>query len=401
AAGGLGAFATSTDDVDLASLTSRVDPVGSPAVFAYTSGTTGRPKAVMHSQHNLLLPGAVLVAERGYGPDLRKGDCLPLTIPNMLVLTTLLTAQAGGTCVIMDRLDAPGIAAWIRDEHITTWNGVPAMLSALAIDESVTRDDLASLVEVWSGGDSCPDAIRRSFTEKFGLAPTSTYGLTEAPTVISIDDVDRPGECPGTSGRPLPHVEVTIRTDDDEIVPTGVVGEVCVAPSHRGRWAGRYTPMLGYHGHPDATQEQLRGGALRTGDLGSLDRHGHLTIRSRRSAVIVRGGANVYPAEVERVIREVPGVVDCAVFGVADDRLGQRVAAAVEGLEDSEDSRRAILLACDASLAHYKVPAHVVVVDRLPRNQMGKVNRAELPRLLGDSLLELGLPGPRSLGHRT
>ena len=93
--------------------------------------------------------------------------------------------------------------------------------------------------------------------------------------------------------------------------------------------------------------------------------------------------------------------MDCAVFGVADDRLGQRVAAAVEGLEDSEDSRRAILVACDASLARYKVPAHVVVVDRLPRNQMGKVNRAELPRLLGDSLLELGLPGPRSLGHRT
>ena len=142
----------------------------------------------------------------------------------MLVLTTLLTAQAGGTCVIMDRLDAPGIAAWIRDERITTWNGVPAMLSALATDESVTRDDLASLVEVWSGGDSCPDAIRRSFTEKFGLAPTSTYGLTEAPTVISIDDVDRPGECPGSSGRPLPHVEVTIRTDDDEIVPHGRCG---------------------------------------------------------------------------------------------------------------------------------------------------------------------------------
>ena len=319
----------------------------------------------------------------------------------MLVLTTLLTAQAGGTCVIMDRLDAPGIAAWIRDERITTWNGVPAMLSALATDESVTRDDLASLVEVWSGGDSCPDAIRRSFTEKFGLAPTSTYGLTEAPTVISIDDVDRPGACPGTSGRPLPHVEVTIRTDDDEIVPTGVVGEVCVASSGRGRWAGRYTPMLGYHGHLEATQEQLRGGVLRTGDLGSLDRHGHLTIRSRRSAVIVRGGANVYPAEVERVIREVPGVADCAVFGVADDRLGQRVAAAVEGLEDSADSRRAILAACDASLAKYKVPAHVVVVDRLPRNQMGKVYRSELPGLLGPALLGPGSLGPTVSGQGT
>jgi acyl-CoA synthetase (AMP-forming)/AMP-acid ligase II len=377
-----GAFAARADEVDLAPCERRLDPLTAPAVFAYTSGTTGRPKAVVHTQHNLLLPAAVLVAERGYGPSLRKGDCLPFTIPNLLVLTTLLTAQAGGTCIVMDRLDAAGVASWIRDERVTTWNGVPALLSSLVSDESVTPEDLATLDEVWSGGDSCPEPIRRAFADKFGIEPTATYGLTEAPTIVSIDDLGRPGAHAGSSGRPLPHLAVTIRDDADEVVPTGVVGEVCVGPSRCGTWGGQYTPMLGYHGHRDATVAQLRGGVLRTGDLGSIDAAGHLTIQSRRTAVIIRGGANVYPAEVERVILDVPGVAGCAVFGVADQRLGQRVAAAVEVDGDPSTMRQAILDACSTELSRDKVPEHVVVVDRLPRNPMGKVSRSDLPLLL-------------------
>jgi long-chain acyl-CoA synthetase len=379
---GRGAFAPSADEVDLAPCERQLDPLVAPAVFAYTSGTTGRPKAVVHTQHNLLLPAAVLVAERGYGPSLRKGDCLPLTIPNLMVLTTLLTAQAGGTCIVMDRLDATGIATWIRDERVTTWNGVPALLSSLVSEESVTREDLSTLEEVWSGGDACPQPIRWKFAEKFGIEPTSTYGLTEAPTIVSIDDVGRPGARPGSSGRPLPHVAVTIRDEADEIVPVGVVAEVCVGPSRCGTWGGQYTPMLGYNGHRDATAAQLRGGVLRTGDLGSIDSHGHLTIHSRRTALIIRGGANVYPAEVERVILDVPGVAGCAVFGVADERLGQRVAAAVEVVGDPDAVRRAILDTCTRELARDKVPEYVVVVDELPRNPMGKVSRSDLPLLV-------------------
>jgi acyl-CoA synthetase (AMP-forming)/AMP-acid ligase II len=160
------------------------------------------------------------------------------------------------------------------------------------------------------------------------------------------------------------------------------VGEVCVEGSRHGSWGGQYTPMLGYHGHPDATRAQLRGGLLRTGDLGALDEDGHLTIHSRRTAVIIRGGANVYPAEVERVILEVDGVDGCAVFGVADARLGQRVAAAVELAPGSTASPETILAACASALARYKLPDRVVVVSNLPRNAMGKVRRSELGALL-------------------
>ena len=139
-----------------------VDP-HAPAGIAYTSGTTGRPKGAVHSQHNLLLPGAVLVETRGYGPELRKGDCFAFTILNLAVLTTLLVAQAGGTSILMDRIDAEGVAEWIRDERVTTWNGPPALLHSLAHMDQVVPSDLASLDEVWTGGADCPrSSARRS-----------------------------------------------------------------------------------------------------------------------------------------------------------------------------------------------------------------------------------------------
>ncbi|HEY2430084.1 MAG TPA: long-chain fatty acid--CoA ligase, partial [Acidimicrobiales bacterium] len=178
----------------------RIDP-WAPAAIAYTSGTTGFPKGATHSQYNLVLPGAVAVASRGYGPGLRKGDCLPLTILNLQVLTTVLVAQAGGCAVIMHRTDAAGVAEWIRAERVTTWNGPPALLHDLATSPDITAGDLASLDEVWSGGADCPEALREAFERKFGQPVLATYGLTEAPTLVTIDE-RLGGHVPGASGRP-------------------------------------------------------------------------------------------------------------------------------------------------------------------------------------------------------
>jgi acyl-CoA synthetase (AMP-forming)/AMP-acid ligase II len=220
-----------------------VDPYA-PAGIAYTSGTTGVPKGIVHSQHNLLLPGEVLVSSRGWGPSLRKGDCLPLTILNLMVLTTLLTAQAQGCCIVMDRRDAEGITEWIEQEQVTHWNGVPAQLHDLVTNRQVDPARLASLREVWSGGGDCPDQLRMRFAEVYGLPIRSTYGLTEAPTVVSIDPVG--GERrPGASGRVLPHLWVQARRDDGTLLPRDAEGELCLGPRSQGELTNRWTPYLG------------------------------------------------------------------------------------------------------------------------------------------------------------
>ena len=351
---------------------STVDP-HAPAGIAYTSGTTGTPRGVVHSQHNLLLPGAVLVAERGYDHTLRKGDCLPLTILNMMVLTTLLTAQAGGCCVVIDRRDAAGVAHWIRTQDVTVWNGVPAQLHDLIRGEAVSSEDLRSLREVWSGGGDCPDALRRSFEAAFGLPLRATYGLTEAPTVVAIDPVGG-AWAPGASGRPLPHLRVHVLDATDGL------GEICVSAAEDGPWAGEWTPMLGewQNGQVVPAADDL----LRTGDLGHVDAGGWLHVRDRRKLVVVRGGANVYPAEVERVLHTLPGVAAAAVFGTPDERLGERVAAVVQAVPGQRPSEADLVAGCRAGLAAYKVPERWAFVDALPRNAMGKVVRPALSALL-------------------
>jgi len=352
-----------------------VDP-HAPAGIAYTSGTTGHPKGAVHSQHNLLTPGAVVVESRGYDALLRKGDCFPFTVLNMAVLTTLLVSQAGGCSIVMDRIDAEGVAEWIRNERVTTWNGPPALLHSLATNDAVAASDLASLTEVWTGGADCPEAIRSMFEAKFGLPVLATYGLSEAPTVVAIDPRDG-AHMAGSSGRVLPHLAVRIRGADGVEVATGETGEICVGPAD-----DRYRLMLGYWGRPEATEETLAGGELHTGDLGFLDPEGNLHLRDRKSLVIIRGAANVYPAEVERVLLTAPGVVACAVIGVPDERLGERVLALVESPPGTVLDEDAVREHCLANLAKYKVPERFVVVEGFPRNAMGKIIRKDLPGLL-------------------
>jgi long-chain acyl-CoA synthetase len=354
-----------------------VDP-HAPAGIAYTSGTTGHPKGAVHSQHNLLVPGAVLVEARGYDTSLRKGDCFPFTVLNMAVLTTLLVSQAGGCSIVMDRIDAEGVAEWIRAERVTTWNGPPALLHTLAHDDAIAAADLASLTEVWTGGADCPEAIRSAFEAKFGLPVLATYGLSEAPTVVAIDPVDG-RHVAGASGRPLPHLAVRVRGDDGRELPAGETGELCVAPAPGD---DRYRLMLGYWERPDATAGTLAGDELHTGDLGFLDEDGYLHVRDRKSLVVIRGGANVYPAEVERVLQEVPELAAAAVVGVPDERLGERVAAVVELAAGAAFDEDAVRAHCLANLARYKVPERFVVVEALPRNAMGKISRTQLPDLL-------------------
>lgn len=360
----------------------RSDPTD-PAGLAYTSGTTGRPKAVMHTHQNVLLPGAVLTAAREFGTDLRKGDCAALTILNMQVTTTLLVAQAGGTQVVMDRVDPLGVADWIRRERVSSWFGVPTLLHGLAHAEDVHISDLASLSDVWSGGAFVPRPIRVAFEARFGLRVHATYGLTEAPTVVTIEPRDGLA-VPDSSGRALPHLCVEVRDEAGAVLPAGTAGEITVRARDDGLWHGAYSPMLGYQGNPTATAATVRDGVLYTGDIGELDHAGNLFVRDRRNALILRGGANVYPAEVERVLLEVSGVVGVAVIGIPDERLGQRVAAALELAPGVSLSGEDLSRLCAPHLARYKVP-ELWSFGALPRNAMGKVNRSEVEAWFADA----------------
>jgi long-chain acyl-CoA synthetase len=365
-----------------------IDP-HAPAAIAYTSGTTGYPKGVVHSQYNLLAPGAHLVATRQYNEDLRKGDCFPLTIINVVALTTLLTSQARGLGVIMENLSADNVTDWIRRERVTVWNGPPAVLYTMAHDERIRPSDLQSLREVWSGGADCPETIRNAFESKFGVEIRGTYGLTEAPTVVTIEVPGAP-HIAGSSGLPLPHLEVTIRDTDGQALPPGEVGEICVGVRDSAEIGGRlmadwggqdggalplYRQMLGYWKKPDESGAVLRGGVLHTGDVGALDPAGNLIVSDRLNLVLNRGGANVYPAEIERVVVQFSPVDSCAALGLPDERLGQRIGLLVQFKPGQDHDIDALVQHCRAELAHYKVPEFVAAVDSLPRNVMGKIDR--------------------------
>lgn len=349
--------------------------IDAPAGIAFTSGTSGRPKAVVHSQRNLLLPGAVLVATRRWGPELRKGDSFPLTILNLMVLSTLLTAQAGGCSVVMNRRDVDGVADWIAARRVTVWNGAPAQLHDLAARPHL---DLGSLREVWSGGSDTPDALRRAFADAHGVVPRATYGLTEAPTVVSIDPQGEQWR-PGASGRVLPQYDVAAYDDDGRRLPDGELGELRLSAAGAGPWAGRWRPTLGYWEAGGVRPPEP--GPFPTGDIGTVDGDGWLTVLDRKKLVIIRGGANVYPLEVERVIAAHPDVAKVAVCAVPDDRLGQRVAALVESAAPRLDIE-ALTELCRRELAAYKVPEIWSRVEALPVNAMGKVERTRLLELL-------------------
>ncbi|MGC4962407.1 class I adenylate-forming enzyme family protein [Gordonia sp. DT101] len=346
--------------------------IDAPAGIAFTSGTSGRPKAVVHSQRNLLLPGAALRAGRGFDRTLRKGDSFPLTILNLMVLSTLLTAQCGGCAVVMNRRDVDGVAEWITTRGVTVWNGAPAQVYDLARRPHI---DLGSLEEVWSGGSDTSDDLRADFAAAHGIVPRSTYGLTEAPAVVSIDPVGEEWRA-GASGQVLDHYDVAAYDDDGRRLPAGELGELKVAGRTDGPWAHAWRPMLGYWENDGLRPAET--GPVPTGDIGTVDDDGWLTVLDRKKLVIIRGGANVYPLEVERVIGSDPDVSRVAVYPVPDQRLGQRVAAVVESTGDTRVDFDSLAQRCRKALSPYKVPEIWSQIDALPVNAMGKVQRTGL-----------------------
>lgn len=373
----LDAWRALVDDTDPgARPTVDLDP-HAPAALAYTSGTTGRPKGAVHSQHNLMWPGLVSVESHPPRTDDRQGTPLAHTILNMLVLGVVSAHVRGTTGVVLHHTDAERFSADVARHRLTRTTLVPTILHDLVHRDGIDPASLATLTSVIVGGAGTPVPLRRAFHEKFGVRAIAGYGLSEAPSGIVREPENEPIDDTG-GGRPMAPFALSIRDADGQPVPVGDEGEICVAPTETGPWAGCWTPTLGYWRRPDATAELLRDGVLHTGDIGVLDDDGRLVVRGRGSELILRGGANVYPSEVERVLADHPHVAEAAVYGVPDERLGQKVAAAIVAAVDHPDLD-AVRAHCADRIAAYKVPAVIHVLPALPRNAMGKITRTALP----------------------
>lgn len=360
----------------------RIDP-HAPAAIAYTSGTTGAPKGAVHSQHNLLWPGLITVHTHPPKPTDRQGTPLAHTILNVLILGVVSAWTRGTTGVVLHRGDPEGFCAEVARHRLTRTALVPTQLHDLVHSDRVDPTDLASFESILVGGAATPAVTRRAFAEKFNIRALMGYGLSEAPTGIVRESIDENIDDSAT-GYGLDLIEIVIVDGTGKELPAGRTGEICVRPAASGPWAGCWTPTLGYWRRPDATRNLLRGNVLHTGDVGELDRNGRLAVSGRRSDLILRGGANVSPAEVEKVLLDHPDVVDAVVYGIADERLGERVAAAIVAGASHPDLKQ-LRAHLARHLARYKIPDQIRLLDELPRNSMGKVSKSGL-RAHGDPL---------------
>jgi long-chain acyl-CoA synthetase len=261
----------------------------------------------------------------------------------------------------------------IQAYRVQQMAGVPTMFVYLLNSPEADRFDTSSM-RIWgSGAAPLPVEIVEPFEKRFGGRLLEGYGLTEAAPVVSAHRLSGERRL-GSVGQPIPGVEVQIRDDDERVLPAGEVGEVCV----RGP-----NVMLGYYRMPEETARVLRGGWLHTGDMGRLDADGFLYIVERKKDVIIRGGFNIYPREVEEVLYAHPAVAEAAVVGHRDALMGEEVRAFVVVRPGEQATAEEIIAFCQARLARFKCPRDVRFVDTLPKSPIGKILRKEL-RSLGD-----------------
>jgi acyl-CoA synthetase (AMP-forming)/AMP-acid ligase II len=365
-------FLGAADAVDDARLDAIAVDADDLAQIQFTSGTTGAPKGAM-LRHGALTDNARLFAHRAeWEPGWRVCSGMPQFHCGGSVLATMGAFAAGATLMPLVTFDARKAIDTVDAEQAQVLCAVPTMLLAMEAEAARGGGELRSLERVVTGGSLVPPEIARRWNERLGVTFSITYGLTEASPVITQSSPSDPLELQvGTVGRALPHVELDLADPlTGRTVALGEEGEV------RARG---WQVMAGYYGDPQATAAAITpDGWLRTGDLGRLDEHGYLRITGRAKDMIIRGGENLYPAEIEAALRAIDGVADACVVGVPDDRYGE-VPAAFVRLDDGaaldlDGMRRAL----DGRIARFKVPAHLRVVDAFPLTASGKIQKFRL-----------------------
>ncbi|GIL36128.1 long-chain fatty acid--CoA ligase [Phycicoccus sp. DTK01] len=339
------------------------------AIILYTSGTTGRPKGaeLTHSNIHLNAMRSAQVIQQMTADDVVMG-CLPLFHVFGLVVGLNAATISGASLALIPRFDPQAAVEVIEKERVTIMQGVPTMYAAILNHPSSDGMDASSLRTCASGGSAMPLEVMKAFEEKFGCVILEGYGLSETSPVASFNMPDKERK-PGTIGVAIPGCEMRCVDLDGNEVPVGEVGEIAIRGDN---------VMKGYWNKPEATAEAIPDGWFRTGDLATMDDEGYFTIVDRKKDMILRGGMNVYPREVEEVVYQHPDVLEVAVVGLPDDLLGEQVGAAVALREGSTATPEDIIAFTKERIAAYKYPRKVWVVDALPKGPTGKILRREV-----------------------
>jgi long-chain acyl-CoA synthetase len=352
--------------------TEEVDPAGvavaerkrEAAVFLFTSGTTGMPKTVELSERNILDNARGCSEATGFDDKQTMLAVLPLFHAYGLTVTLLLPLTTGST-VVIERFVPRQILQTIEKLRVSCLIAVPNQYRLLTKDPEGA--DLSSIWLAIAGGERLPEQVALEFEQRFEKTIVQGYGATEVSPVISLN-------LPGTNrygsvGKPLPNLKVTIRDENDALLPPSEIGEVCVEGS---------SVMLGYHNDAESTARKIRNGVLHTGDRGFFDGDGYLHLVGRADDLVKVSGEKVYPAEVETAVENIAGVEEAVVLAFPDEKHGSRLQAYVQlkpGAGLNENSLRA---ACRETLEPFKVPRNFVIMEALPRTATGKTDKRAL-----------------------
>jgi len=344
------------------------------ALILYTSGTTGEPKGVVLSYRNLLQYPKVMGAMNVCDATTMRGCVLPMShIVGPVVCNEL--AEKGYTLVIFDQINPVTLLEGIQKYRVNVFESVPIVFQLLLGVKNLASYDTSSMKIAAMMGTSIPMPLLRAFqTAQPHIKVIQGYGLTETSPMITLVEPEKAEAKMGSIGRAVPGVEVKIVDDNDKEVPVGEAGEIITRGPHI---------MKGYFRRADATAQRIRNGWLYTGDVGKVEADGYYYHLGRRDDMIITGGLNVYPAEVENLIYTYPGVQETIVFAIPDAKRGQVIGAAIVQRPGATVVEKELLSFLRANLANFKVPDQIVIRESLPRTSSGKTIR-DAATLLGN-----------------
>ncbi len=346
------------------------------AVILYTSGTTGTPKGA-ELTHDSMRTNAEISGELfAVGDDaMMTLGALPLFHSFGQTCGLNATMLLGGCLTLIPRFDAAKALEIIARDKVNIFEGVPTMFGAMLHDPSADDADTSTLKVCASGGSAMPVEVMKAFEEKFGCKVLEGYGLSETSPVASFNHPDKEAK-PGSIGTPIRGVELKLFDEDGNEVAQGEVGEIVI----KG-----HNVMKGYWKRDDATAEAIKDGWFHTGDLAKVDEDGYFFIVDRKKDMIIRGGYNIYPREIEEILYEHPAVREAAVVAMPHEDLGEEVGAAVALKEGQEASVEELQKHVKDAVAAYKYPRRVWLVDELPKGPTGKILKREIEIPAGDA----------------